>query len=95
MNGLDCHRCTEQLQEVRGCHGFEPRMIGDIEIRGCPAKAVTAESWELWEAFDFYNKNLFPYPGTYMDQPAAYMTAMKIIEREYYEQLKDRRKRGK
>lgn len=83
---LNCRLCTEQDKIENGCEA-ESSIPGawklyDWEFQRCPLKLITSQSIDYLKAYGFYNKGYLPNAGTWMDQPAKFIEAMGIIERE-------------
>jgi hypothetical protein len=86
---FDCQLCQQrhcdESGEIEGSVGpaAYPRwsIPGVLEdSRTCPKPKVTQQSVALLRLFKHYRHGLLPLNGGLMDQPAAYIEAMEIIE---------------
>ena len=93
---LQCGRCHEnpRLQIENGCKRDSPVpdrwQIGEYTFQRCPGSIVTRQSYEYIAAYNWREKGFLPNPGGWMEQPAKFVEAMGIIEREITRESKER-----
>lgn len=80
MNGLDCHKCTDQLKVARGCNERRMLLIEGYEINKCPMKYAGEKEFGFIKAYGHYKNGLLPNAGGWLEQPADFVEAMEIIE---------------
>lgn len=79
--GFNCATCHH-----KHCDETNPGPPGMIEIRGviktniCLLPMVTPESWELVRLHGHYAKGRVPFSGGVLEQPAAFVRAVEVIE---------------
>jgi len=79
---FDCSRCAWG----RHCDKDNPAPIKQwvikdvIESDTCLKPMITSTSNELISLYSHFSKNRFPLSGGLLDQPAAFVKAMEIIE---------------
>ena len=55
-------------------------MDGLITSRQCLRQLVPHETWHWIDLYQHYQSRILPYAGGVLDQPAAFMRAMQIIQ---------------
>ena len=83
---LDCQKCSARKKEVHGYYGL-PEGDTRWEFEGeflniCPARLVTLQSLQLIDAYFFFNKQILPHEGGYLDQTYPFVQAMRTISTE-------------
>ena len=56
--------------------------LNDWEFTRCPKILVERKSVEYLSAYFFFTKGYLPNPGGWLDQPAKFVEAVILIERE-------------
>lgn len=80
----DCHECDDLLKKERGCNGNGIPFCFDNDIyTTCPLKLITKESVLYIGAYALYKKNLLPNGLAWLDETEKYLTAMRVVEKEY------------
>jgi len=92
---LDCHKCPEGLQNIRGC--YEEVEASEFEFEGevlkrCPLKLVTHISKRFLRFYRFMEKGFLPNPGGILDQPNRFIEAMSIIDDSIIKYTEEERK---
>jgi hypothetical protein len=59
--------------------------IEDWEFQRCPLKIINQQSKEYLKAYQFFDKGYLPNPGSWLEQPAKFIDAMRVISREVQE----------
>ncbi|MFH1385107.1 MAG: hypothetical protein ABIH47_09145 [Candidatus Omnitrophota bacterium] len=83
---LDCRACSEEEKRENGCREDSP--IPDVwELDGwmfqrCPASIITVQTGRILRAYTFFKLGFLPYSGGWLEQPAKFISAIEIIERE-------------
>ena len=103
-------RCSDcRSQESWGCEkdATYPQLVLDagskreLKTMRCPVRLQFEEPvwWaEVTQAWRFYQKGLFPDPGTWLDQPVRFLVLMVALDRALdeaereYEAMEERRK---
>jgi hypothetical protein len=84
--GLDCRSCSEGQKIERGCEADSPVpgiwKLDDWEFQRCPRKIISGVSLEYLTAYFFFGKGFLPNAGGWLDQPAKFVQAMIVVERE-------------
>lgn len=83
LHGLDCNRCSAQLQRVRGCKGSKRRILEGFEINQCPLKYVTPIQLVQIEAYRQYKNGFLPEAGGWMAQTMKFIELMSFIDSTY------------
>ena len=94
---LDCHKCTEQVKEFRGCYGKpkQPFIFDGKELDRCPLKLLTPETYFYISMHNYFEKGFLPYSGTILQQPAKMLDAFNVIDKHKERLEKDaQRKRN-
>ncbi len=85
---LDCRKCTEILKIERGCTIDSPIpgkwQINEWIFQRCPVRLVTRQSVEYLRAYRMFDRGYLPNQGGWLEQPAKFIEAMEVIEREVY-----------
>jgi len=83
---LDCRTCSEGQKIERGCEEDSPIPAFGNSISGSlddvQEVLVEKRSVEYLNAFFFFGKGYLPNAGGWLDQPAKFVQAMVVIERE-------------
>ena len=83
---LDCHKCSDAQKNERGCETDSPIpgmwKLNDWEFTRCPRTLVERKSGDFLSAYFFFIKGYLPNPGGWLDQPAKFVEAVVLIERE-------------
>lgn len=81
---MNCRSCLKGKKTV--CEfevpGQEVWELNGERYTGCPFRIVTRQSAGYLKAFVFYKNGYLPNPGTWLDQPAKFLDALEIIEKE-------------
>lgn len=81
---MSCRNCLRGRKTV--CEfevpGQEIWEINGEQFTGCPFKIVTRQSAGFLRAFVFYRNGYLPNPGTWLEQPAKFLDAVELIEKE-------------
>ncbi|MFP4560983.1 MAG: hypothetical protein ACLFQ3_06625 [Thiohalorhabdus sp.] len=95
LNGgsFDCENCIwgrhcDEEGELEGSRGPAPFVKWEIEHGGaqilasrtCPKPMVTEQSTGYLRLYNHYERSVLPYSGGLLQQPAAYLEAMEVIE---------------
>lgn len=81
---LDCHYCTDQQKDIRGCEkdSVTGYVMGDGEIvYRCPVKSLTRDTasyLQIYNHCDKYGK--LPFNGSLAAQPAKVMQVFAFIQ---------------
>lgn len=101
---LPCGRCQDNpaLQKENGCLADSPVPdrweIAGYKLQRCPGAIITRQSHEYIRAYNWREKHFLPNPGSWLEQPAKFIEAMGVIEREINRMEKEKienAKRGK
>lgn len=65
------------------------RITGVIETSICPHRLVSSDSRDWLELYQHYIDGFAAFAGGVLDQPAIYLTAMRVIAQAHQEALKD------
>ena len=83
---LDCRKCSEGQKVERGCEEDSPIpgvwKLENWEFSRCPKRLVEIRSVEYLNAYFFFEKGYLPNAGGWLEQPAKFVHAMVLIERE-------------
>jgi hypothetical protein len=81
--GIECHTCTGQLKEVRGCNGLKApiQIRRDIpyELDKCIMKYIGYREMFYLQAYNCFMNGAFMEQGGMNDQYAKVIRAMNII----------------
>lgn len=93
-DSFDCENCAwgrhcDEEGKLKGSQGPAPFEKWEIEFFGeqilaskvCPKPMITARSNGFLRLFNHYERSVFPFAGGLLEQPAAYLEAMELIER--------------
>ncbi len=72
-------RCVVCEGQPGGCEACN--WTGTMAITGCPREQAAEAMWAL-DAHRWQNKGAWPMPGGWMDQTAACLAAVDMVERE-------------
>ncbi len=74
--------------------GQEEWELYGATYKGCPFKIITKQSGTYLKAYKYYREGYLPNEGGWLSQPAKFLDALEIIERELknieYERVKKR-----
>ena len=83
---LDCRKCSEGQKVERGCEEDSPIpgvwKLENWEFSRCPKRLVEIRSVEYLNEYFFFEKGYLPNAGGWLEQPAKFVHAMVLIERE-------------
>jgi NADPH-dependent 7-cyano-7-deazaguanine reductase QueF-like protein len=81
--GVPCIQCGGKSgnDKCGQCSG-----TGELEIKECPLKIITADIWETLELADFWEKGLPPIGGGVLDQTQNFVEAARFVfsEKNYW-----------
>ena len=82
---LDCHICTEQQKEVRGCTEETGQLYINREVyKRCPLKIIPGYIYDYLEAYRMYKSGHLPGGKSWLDESKKFLTAMSVIDSEVY-----------
>jgi hypothetical protein len=102
LPGWDCTTCTAQKKIERGCTNT-PRIPQEVDgetLTRCPMRSYfesPTSYMQIFEIYSWYKKGMLPEQGTYLDQAAAFVDIVRVIDKAVADAnaLKEKIERGK
>lgn len=95
MEGLDCHKCSTQNKQMRGCkEDVAPQNIVGFRVTRCPLRYATYGDVTALQVYREYNAGFLPNEGGWLDQPMKFSMIVNMIQ-GIIQRLEERRQDGK